>query len=123
MAVVLHVVALVLRREAVEELAGQIVDEFLDLCLLPRVLALVEVDGVLDAVEELSDRPGSTVDSFHGVASCATAREGGRVAVVGIWIWPVTAAVMRAWRYSRRQSSWPAAFSVRASECCVAVET
>ena len=64
----------------VQELSGQIVNQFADLPLLPRLLALIEVNGVLGLVKQLANGARTTVDGLdwrfgggHLVASSMTA--------------------------------------------------
>jgi len=64
-AVLLDLVPFVRRVVEVQELPGEIVDEFTDLSLLPRILALVEVDGVLRRIQDFSCTPGAAFDAFH----------------------------------------------------------
>jgi hypothetical protein len=61
-AVVRDGAALVAFLVALEEFIGEVLDEFGDLLLLPFVLALIIVDRILVAREELSDRSPLAVD-------------------------------------------------------------
>ena len=52
-----------------EEFVGQVVDEFLDLLVLPRVFALVVVDGVLRVLEQLFEVLRGAGDFLHACVS------------------------------------------------------
>lgn len=65
MSVLLDRAALVARLVTLQELFGQIVDEFGDLLRFPAVLALVVVDGELGTTEKRPDVLGEPANLSH----------------------------------------------------------
>ncbi|MFB1490541.1 MULTISPECIES: hypothetical protein [unclassified Thiocapsa] len=74
MAVAFDLIAGMFGLVAIEQLAGDVVDQFADLPLLLGVLALLEVDGLLGLIEQRPDGPACSGPEQVASSSCSGKR-------------------------------------------------